>query len=241
MNKALARWYKRYQSLNSMLRIGRANIESGTAYIYRVAGFFYECAFAGLVSGEAKDWQELMRGAIEYDQLAVERGDLEKRDEYPFNLAQLYSEWYLGEWLLKGEVDSERLDQSIFYYLEAIFKKNVQPVENMVVLPMHYMLRNDREHLANFWELLAGKSRMDQLPPEADYWARLSQKFLAAEEDRTQEMFFEEFRVYSKKLREPTEQAARFYLGLAKIGADYFHVPGATLEILRALACDPWN
>jgi hypothetical protein len=236
----IARWNEFANGLAATLSTGRRMVAEGKAYIYRVGRSIYSTAFARyLTHPEGDEWPALFSEALELFALSAERDDCQPRREYPFNLAGLLLEWYLGQWLLGQESDPSLLDRSINLFADGLWGEKTQPLGAMAALPPGYLLRQDREHLANFWEILARQVDLDRLPDELALWRAWSNAFIAGE--TTPAVYWSAYESFAKSLKDPTDKSASFYLVAAKIGLDSFGLAEPRQEVLRRLAVRPWR
>lgn len=237
---SMVSWQKSYKSLQSAMRIGQASIEKGTAYIYRVGSIYYEAALACfLTQAKGEEWKNPIQEALRLFELSEQTDDCHSRRNYPFNLARMYLEWYLGQWLLGDKLDPILLDRAINLYVEGLWEQEHQPLSSLSVLPMGYLLRQDGEHLAQFWDMLAKRVDPAGLPAELALWFRWSA--LLKGNTLADSDFWKAYDGFSRQLSDPLTQPAKFYLAAAKISqqlVDPAHTPKA---LLNRLAIEPWT
>lgn len=237
-SKAAELWLRTYHSHKDTVRVGQTALAKGTAYIYRVGSFAYEVAFAARILEQA-DSSTLMIQALELFARSVESGDCANRTDYPFNLARLHLEWYLGQWLQDGEPDVALLERSINLYAEALWQGEKRPLSTVAVLPPGYLLLKDGRRLEQFWQMLAKQIELERLPDELALWHRWSSLFLAGAADNGE--FLAAYDTYIRKVKDPTTQPAKFYLSVAKIGLESFGLTGSRQDTLIRLAVQPWE
>lgn len=92
MAKPLELWENRYHSLQRSARVGQTAVAKGTAYIFRVGHTHFEAAFAGYLVQPDGDWHGLLQEALRLFALSAQSDDCRSKEDYPFNLAQLYVE-----------------------------------------------------------------------------------------------------------------------------------------------------
>jgi hypothetical protein len=206
-----------------------------------VGSVYFEYGFT-LFLRQVEDWAEPLEEALRLFTRSAETGDCESRTNYPFNLARLYVESYLAQWLLSNSPDQGLLDRSINLYVDAIWSEERQPLSVMDVLPMGYLLREDGRHLQKFWGMLDERLDLERLPAELALWHSWSQRFLSPEESaRSAEAFLEIYDRYAQSVSDPTSQPAKFYLAATKIGRAIFGLPGTNHQVLSRLAVAPWE
>ena len=241
MKQPLELWGNRYQSQKHAIVVSQSSLDRGTAYIYRVASIHFEAAFAGLVAQRDADWQGLLQVALRLFAQSVEARDCQPRRDYPFNLARLHAEWYLGQWLLGIQPDPDLLDRSIAIYVDALWGKH-KSLSALPVLPMGLLLAQDRRRLQEFWQMLQEQNDLDRLPAELALWRAVSSLFLA-EPDRVtakDDVYLQAFAGLGRELKDPTAQPAKFYLAAAKIGMEAFGLAGTYHSVLLHFAIEPW-
>lgn len=232
---ALKAWQSYAQGLEDSLTVGRQMVAEGRAYVYRVAHSAFEVAFVRyLATPQATEWADLLNEALALFALSVKGQDTQVRRDYPFNLAALLLEWHLGQWWLGEEPDPALLDQSINLYAEGLWAKPQRPLSAMSVLPPAYLLRQDTEHLANFWSVLNKTAVLESLPNELALWRSWSVGFL--ESRATPDAFWVAYATFARGGGEPTTRPARFYLAAAKIGRDVFGISEPLHAVLHRLA-----
>lgn len=240
LSLTITTWKNSYESLQLAIEIGQKSLEKGTAYIYRVGSVHFEAAFASyLTQAESEDWEKLFQEALRLFALSEQIDDCRSRKNYPFNLARLHIEWYLGQWLLEKHPDPVLLDRSINLYVDGIWGQDQQPLAVFSVLPMGYLLRQDGEQLEKFWEILAKQIDLSRLPDELALWYRWSQLLKA--NATTSGNFFGAYDSYCHQLSGPTIQPAKFYMAAAKIGQQSFGLTDSRHSILYRLAVEPWD
>jgi hypothetical protein len=233
-------WQRRDQAMQLAIKVGEKSLEKGTAYIYRLASVYYEAAFARYLLGGDISWSVALHRSLELFQLSSESGDCKDRIGYPYNLAQLYLEWYLGLFWSGSPLDESLLDESIDTYVEALWKEEKQSLTNLRVLPPCYLLHRDRVRLTKFWEMIANDGGTETLPSEMDFWFRLSNIYLekTVENSPLSDQFMNVYQSYMDNLKDPSAQSAKFFLALAKIGKDSFGLTENLPTLLRKLAVD---
>ena len=243
MSETLTLWEKRYQSMQRALRVSQASLYKGTAYIYRVGNLNFEAAFALFLTYPEKDWRGLVREAIHLFNLSLTTNDCQPRRDYPFNLARLYLEWHLGQWFLGDPGDINLLNQSINTYVEGLWGKSQQPLSALAVLPMGFLIRRDWPRLESFWKMLAERVDPSQLPPELVLWHRWSELIPVKmrQEQALGNDYLKAYTLYSRQIKDPTSQPAKFYLAVAKISQDVFGLKSEVHAVLSRLAVEPWE
>lgn len=220
MTKGIEPWKQQYDSLQRAMRIGREAVSMGTAYLYRVGNTHFEAAFAGFVI-QADDWRQLCSMALDFYAQSVASDDCLPRKEYPFNLARLYAEWHLGQWLMGEPSLQDLLEKSTNLYVEGLQEHNQQPLSFFSAFAVNYLLCDDKRHLDELWELLARhQSKREDFPRELAFWHDLSELYFDEQKlhpDKQQE-FKSLFDVYISGIADRSSLSAKFYLSIAKIG-----------------------
>lgn len=220
MTKGVEVWKRQYDSLQRAMRIGREAVPTGTAYVYRVGNTHFEAAFAGFVI-QADDWRHLFSLALDFYAHSAGSDDCLSRKEYPFNLARLYAEWYLGQWLMGEPPSQDLLEKSINLYVEGLQEYNQQPLSFFSAFAVNYLLCDDKGHLDELWELLAKQqSKRENFPRELAFWHDLSEIYFDERKFHLekQQEFKSLFDIYISGIADRSSLAAKFYLAVAKIG-----------------------
>jgi hypothetical protein len=243
MNMVKNFWQRRDQAMQLAIKVGEKSLEKGTVYIYRLASVYYEAAFARYLLGADSNWLEALNRSLELFRRSSDSGDCENRIGYPYNLAQLYLEWYLGLFWSGSTLDESLLDKSIDTYVQALWKEEKQSLTNLSVLPPCYLLHRDRVRLTKFWEMIANDGGTEKLPPEMDFWYRLSNIYLekTVENSPLSDQFMHVYQNYLGKLKDPSTQSAKFFSALAKIGKDSFGLKENLPILLNKLAVELWE
>lgn len=228
-------WRQHADSLARARRVGRQLVDKGQGNLYQIGNAFFESAFALFVAqSETEEGRSQLQEALAIYRLAVERDDCARWPEYPFNLAHLLLETYLGQWLLSEATDATLLSGAINRYVDGLFDGRPHPLASFAVLPPAYLLHGDEEQLAAFWQQMGEKSAPAEYPAELRLWWRWSQAVL---EDRaTPDAFRQLYADYRRQAGQPTDQLARFYLASAAIGVGQFGLTEDRALIIRRLA-----
>ena len=229
------KWQERAGSFARAKRIGRQLVEQSQGNLYQIGYAFYESAFAHyLTEPNGQLWRDDLQEALALYALARDRNDCERWPEFPFNLAHLLVETYLGKWLLEQEMDEELLAQAVNRYVDALFNGHAQPLASFAVLPPVYLLKGDDSLLATFWRLIGEKAEPSEFSPDLKLWWRWSDNLLNGQ--TTAEAFWSPYVTFKRRLKSPTDQPARFYLAAARIGRLRFALDDEPQVLLQRLA-----
>jgi len=236
-------WFKEYQSNASALRVANATVEKGTAYLYRVGTFHFETGFACLASAQGCDWVSLFQRAAEIYHLSLDKDDCQNRQEYPYNLGRLHQDLYFCQWLLDQPADPNLLLTSAHWYVDGLWSKPQQPIENFAFLIQDYLLVSVENRLAELWALLEQKSDLQKAPSEIRLWWQVSNLLRELGQSAKVEDFDEVYRDYVKDRWKdgPTRKIPSFYLTLAKLLLDKFGYPGSPQESILHIAVRAWE
>lgn len=234
------RWQTRADSLARAMRIGRGLVDEGKGNLYQIGSAFFEASFGHyLFQPQGNEWRVTLDEGLALFALALERDDCRRWPEFPHNEAHLHLEAYIGQWWAGRAAEPGHLDRAINLTIDALFDGRQHPLGSYAALPPLYLLRRDSEHLASFWKVLSEQSNSMELPPELALWKKLSDAFLTGQTSEV--TFWEAFTTYARRLKTPTDQPARFFLAIAKIGLDLFGVAQERDAALYRLAVAPWE
>ena len=225
-------WAKHYQAFVNTLPVGESALEKGTAYVYRVASIYMEAGFSlYLIKTGDQEWITLVKRALELFARSVREQDCESRDQYPFNLARLYLEWYLSTWWL-GELPAPHyLEKTIALNLEGLQQRKVRNTGLYLPLAQCLLVRDGRIG-DDFWQ--NAESVAGPLTRELVLLRRISA--LADQPQPDFSAFLESYQMFFRRLRSPAEQPANFYLTLAYFVSARFPGVSPMDSTLRQLA-----
>ncbi len=242
MGKALELWERRYLSLQRTFDVGLKSLKTDAGYVYRVANIFFEAAFARYLVQPQSGWQDWMHQAFDLYSRSFTSNDCLERPDYPLNLARLCQEWYLCLWLLSNKNEDRLLLRSIDLFSESLWQDARAPLTAFAALPPLYMMRRDKLRLLEFWKTLEKRSKLDNLPDELDLYRRWTEVFPGPGQSGSDATsgFFVPYTSYCRKLKDPTQAPARFFLSAAYIGIQSFDLEGSLAEVLTQMAVVPW-
>lgn len=126
-------------------------------------------------------------------------------------------------------------------YVDALSGEEPQPLPSFATLPMGYFLSRNYDRLANFWGILAKQTDLNNLPPELSFWRKCSELLrVVLQEARPYNAYLQTLATYCRTLPEPTDESAKFYLAVAKVGMDTFGLSGESRAAIQSVAVTPW-
>ena len=194
-------WQKRLDALVFAYPSAERALQRKSSYLYNAASTYFHGGLVTAFLHPEQDWQTPLKKGLEIMVLADEKGDFAGRETYPYNLAGMCYERYLGKWALAQPGDTDLLDREINLFVEGLYGKTEQHLWSLAPLPFGYLLRGDTQHLNDFWKLIASKNGDDPLPPELSVWKQVTE-LLAARKASCEE-YLAAFRPLVKQRKTP--------------------------------------